>query len=117
MVTEHYDTIPDEKTIPSITVEDEEEEESDENEDEDDEEEEDVYSLEKGEDNDGYFYEGIDYGQNAFLIKEFETISITAYFRHYNILLKTRRKDFMIVQNYAHQIKKLPHAKSFHISW
>ena len=61
MLTEHHDTIPDENTIPSITVE---EEESDE--DEDDEEEGDDYSLEEGEDNDGYFYEGKEYGQNAF---------------------------------------------------
>ena len=64
MLTEHHDTIPDENTIPSITVE-EEEEESDEDED-DEEEEGDDYSLEEGEDNDGYFYEGKEYGQNAF---------------------------------------------------
>ena len=64
MLTEHYDTIPDEKTIRSITVQEEEEEESDE--DDDDEEEGDDYSLEEGEDNDGYFYEGKEYGQNAF---------------------------------------------------
>ena len=64
MITEHYDIIPDENTAPRITAE--EEEESDEDEDEDDEEEGDDYSLEKGEDNDGYFYEGIEYGQNAF---------------------------------------------------
>ena len=62
MLTEHYDTIPDEKTIPSITVQEEEEEESDEDDDEDDDEEGDDYSLEEGEDNDGYFYEGIEYG-------------------------------------------------------
>ena len=62
MLTEHHDTISDENTIPSITVE--EEEESDE--DEDDEEEGEDYSLEEGEDNDGYFYEGKEYGPNAF---------------------------------------------------
>lgn len=62
MLTEHHDTIPDENTIPSITVE---EEESDEDED-DEEEEGDDYSLEEGEDNDGYFYEGKEYGRNAF---------------------------------------------------
>ena len=66
MLTEHYDTIPDEKTIPSITVEEVQEEGSDEDEDEDDEEEGDDYSLEKGEVNDGYFYEGKEYGQNVF---------------------------------------------------
>lgn len=64
VLTDHYDTIPDEKMIPSITVAEEEEEESDE--DEDDEEEGEDYSLEEGEDNDGYFYEGKEYGPNAF---------------------------------------------------
>ena len=63
MLTEHHDTIPDENTIPSITVE---EEESDEDEDDEEEEEGDDYSLEEGEDNDGYFYEGKEYGQNPF---------------------------------------------------
>ena len=57
MLTEHHDAIPDENTIPSMSVE--EEEESDEDEDDEEEEEEgDDYSLEEGEDNDGYFYEG-----------------------------------------------------------
>ena len=68
MVTEHYDAITDEKTIPSFTVEEDEESDEDEDEEEEEEEEEegDYYSLKEGDDNDGYFYEGKEYGQNAF---------------------------------------------------
>ena len=106
MVTEHYDVITDEKTIPSFTVEEDEESDEDEDEEEEEEEEEegDDYSLKEGEDNDGYFYEGKEYGQNAFLIKDiYIDICIFPSLQH-SFILKDAEKDFdeETCQEYIH---------------